>query len=104
MAVVFGVGTLAGTAVQNLIVAPDEINKERTYLQNNIDYTRMAYDLQGISVRDFVPENDLSVTDVLNNMGTFSNIRINDFEPAQQFYNQTQSIRSWRLRAYLSHG
>ena len=95
MAVVFGVGTLAGTAVQNLIVAPDEINKERTYLQNNIDYTRMAYDLQGISVRDFVPENDLSVTDVLNNMGTFSNIRINDFEPAQQFYNQTQSIRTY---------
>ncbi len=95
MVIVLAVGTLAGTAVQNLIVAPDEINKERTYLQNNIDYTRMAYDLQGISVRDFVPQSNLSMTDVLENMGTFSNIRINDFEPAQQFYNQTQSIRTY---------
>ncbi|MBQ2083523.1 MAG: UPF0182 family protein, partial [Firmicutes bacterium] len=95
MAVVFGAGTLAGTAVQNLVVAPDEINKERTYLQNNIDYTRMAYDLQDIAVRDFVPQNNLSMKDVLLNMGTFSNIRINDFEPAQQFYNQTQSIRTY---------
>ncbi|MBQ2094733.1 MAG: UPF0182 family protein, partial [Firmicutes bacterium] len=40
MAVVFGVGTLAAGAVQSLVVAPDEINKERTYLQHNIDYTR----------------------------------------------------------------
>lgn len=95
MAVVFGAGTLAGTAVQNLIVAPDEINKERTYLQNNIDYTRMAYDLQDIEVRDFVPQSNLTMKDVLLNMGTFSNIRINDFEPAQQFYNQTQSIRTY---------
>ena len=95
MAIVFGAGTLAGTAVQNLVVAPDEINKERTYLQNNIDYTRMAYDLQDIAVRDFVPQNNLSMKDVLLNMGTFSNIRINDFEPAQQFYNQTQSIRTY---------
>ena len=95
MAVVFGAGTLAGTAVQNLVVAPDEINKERTYLQNNIDYTRMAYDLQDIAVRDFVPQSNLTMKDVLLNMGTFSNIRINDFEPAQQFYNQTQSIRTY---------
>lgn len=95
MVVVFAVGTLAAGAIQSLVVAPDEINKERTYLQHNIDYTRMAYDLQNISIRDFVPENRLSTKDVLENMGTFSNVRINDFEPAQQFYNQTQSIRTY---------
>ncbi|MBO4881866.1 MAG: UPF0182 family protein [Firmicutes bacterium] len=95
MAVVFGIGTLAAGAVQSLVVAPDEINKERTYLQYNIDYTRMAYDLQDISIRDFVPQNTLTTQDVLENMGTFSNVRINDFEPAQQFYNQTQSIRTY---------
>ena len=31
----------------------------------------------------------------MNNMNTFSNIRINDFEPAERFYNQTQSIRTY---------
>ena len=95
MVAVLAIGTLAATAVQNLVVSPDEINKERTYLQNNINYTRQAYDLQDIRVEDFVPQTNLNMQDVLENMGTFSNVRINDFEPAQQFYNQTQSIRTY---------
>lgn len=81
--------------VQNLVVSPDEINKERQYIGYNIDYTRSAYDLADITVKDFAPVNGLDKTDVLKNMETFSNIRINDFEPAEQFYNQTQSIRSY---------
>lgn len=88
-------GTVAAGTVQNLIVAPDEINKESEYLENNIRYTQMAYDLQDIEIRDFQAVNTLSKDDILNNMGTLSNIRINDFEPAEQFYNQTQSIRSY---------
>ncbi len=95
MAMVLGVGTLATGAVQSLVVSPDEINKERPYLKNNIEYTRMAYDIHEIRTEDFVPRNDLSKKDVLANMGTLSNVRINDFEPAKQFYNQTQSIRTY---------
>jgi uncharacterized protein len=81
--------------VQNLVVSPDEINKESEYLQNNITFTRMAYDLQDILITDFAADNRLSKIDVLNNMDTFSNIRINDFDPAERFYNQTQSIRTY---------
>ena len=88
-------GAGAATMVQNLVVSPDEINKEREYLQNNITYTRSAYGLQDISIKDFAADNKLTKIDVLNNMDTFSNIRINDFEPAEQFYNQTQSIRTY---------
>lgn len=88
-------GTGIAAVVQNVVVSPDEINKESEYLQNNITYTQMAYDLQDISVKDFSAQNTLTKDDILNNMGTFSNIRINDFEPAEQFYNQTQSIRSY---------
>lgn len=81
--------------VQSLVVSPDEINKERDYLKNNIEYTRLAYGLDNILVKDFEAGNSLSKLDVLKNMETFSNIRINDFEPAERFYNQTQSIRSY---------
>lgn len=88
-------GTGVSLVVQNMIVSPDEINKESQYLQNNISFTQMAYDLQDISVKEFHAQNTLTKEDILNNMGTFSNIRINDFEPAEQFYNQTQSIRSY---------
>jgi len=88
-------GTAAVGTVQSLIVSPDEINKESEYLGNNIKYTQMAYDLLDIQVKDFQAVNTLTKGDILNNMGTLSNIRINDFEPAERFYNQTQSIRSY---------
>ncbi|MBR5926499.1 MAG: UPF0182 family protein, partial [Firmicutes bacterium] len=51
--------------------------------------------LKDISIRDFSPQNTLNKEQVLDNMETFSNIRVNYFEPAEQFYNQTQSIRSY---------
>lgn len=86
-------GGLVSMLVQNLIVTPDEINKEYAYLENNIEFTRYAYDLQGIEVREFPADNNLTSADIANNMQTISNIRINDYEPALKFYNQTQSIR-----------
>ena len=87
------VGSLVSLLVQNLIVTPDEINKEYAYLENNIEFTRYAYDLQDIEVREFPADNTLTSEDIANNMQTISNIRINDYEPALKFYNQTQSIR-----------
>jgi len=95
MVVVAFVGTGASTLVQNFIVEPNELSKESKYIQNNIEYTRLAYDLADIKAYDFEPNANLDKIDVLNNMETFSNIRINDFAPTEQFYNQTQSIRSY---------
>ncbi|MDO4581628.1 MAG: UPF0182 family protein [Bacillota bacterium] len=93
MIAVLILGGVATSLVQNLIVDPDEINKEYEYLENNIAFTRYAYDLQDITIREFAATNDLSLEDVLNNAETIANIRINDYEPAEKFYNQTQSIR-----------
>jgi len=94
--IMIGVGILSNVAtmlVQDLIVSPDELSKESAYLENNIKYTRYAYDLQDIEIREFAAANDLTSADIANNMDTISNIRINDYEPALKFYNQTQSIR-----------
>lgn len=95
MVVIGLLGSGAALAVQSLIVSPDELDKENKYLDNNITYTRLAYNLKDITIRDMEPDNKLNAYDVVSNMETFSNIRINDFEPAAQFYNQTQSIRSY---------
>ncbi|MBE6036225.1 MAG: UPF0182 family protein [Clostridiales bacterium] len=83
------------SAVQSLVVAPDEISKESQYLANNIQYTQHAYDLADIEIRDFAASANLTAEDINNNLGTITNIRINDFDPAEKFYNQTQSIRSY---------
>ncbi|HML36892.1 MAG TPA: UPF0182 family protein [Bacillota bacterium] len=93
MIIIGAVGTGAALLVQNLVVSPDEINKESPYLKNNIAFTNYAYDLQNVTVKNFPATNDLTKQDIANNMGTIQNIRINDFEPAKKFYNQTQAIR-----------
>ncbi len=97
MLVVTMLGTVFGMAVQNFIVSPDEINKQSQYLQNNIGFTQKAYNLDDIKIKDFPVKSNLTKQDLLNNQGTIENIRINDYEPAKQFYNQTQSIRLYYL-------
>ncbi len=89
------IGTGAATAVQNLIVSPDEINKESKFLERNIQYTQYAYGLNEVNTRSFAARNALTADDINNNPETINNIRINDFEPTEKFYNQTQSIRQY---------
>ena len=86
---------ILGTAVQSLYVSPDELNKESPYLESNIEFTQMAYGLDQVNEIDFPASEDLDAEGILENSATLSNVRINDFSPAQQFYNQTQSIRSY---------
>ncbi|MEI8216061.1 MAG: UPF0182 family protein [Eubacteriales bacterium] len=90
-------GTGISLGVQNFVVSPDEINKQSQYLQNNITFTQNAYNLNNIEIKDFPVTNNLTKQDILNNTSTIENIRINDYEPAKQFYNQTQSIRLYYL-------
>ena len=89
------VGSGAGLLVQNLVVTPDEINKESQYLESNIEFTQAAYGLDNVDTREFAASNDLTSEDISNNDETISNIRINDYEPTNTFYNQTQAIRQY---------
>lgn len=95
MIVVGLVGTGAAYLVQNFVVSPDEINKESEYLARNIEYTQYAYGLDDVNVKPFAADNTLTYKDINENTETINNIRVNDFDPAKQFYNQTQSIRQY---------
>ena len=95
MIVVGAGGYATSLAVQAFIVAPDEINKEKAYLASNIEFTQYAYGLENVEVQAFAAENNLSADVLAENVATTSNIRINDYQPVQTFYNQTQSIRQY---------
>lgn len=95
MIVISFAGSGIAMGVQYFIVSPDELSKERPYLENNIKYTRHAHNLQKIKKSPFAASNTLTKEDIVNNIGTISNIRINDFEPAKKFYNQAQAIRTY---------
>ena len=89
------IGSGAEILVQNVIVAPDEINKESKYLARNIKFTQSAYATDKVDIRDFAASNNLDANAIANNDETVGNIRINDYEPVEKFYNQTQSIRQY---------
>jgi len=95
MILVYALGVGAGTLVQSLIVSPDEINKESKYLENNIEYTRHAYGIDDVRVANFSADDSLNADAISNNEETIGNIRINDYGPVEDFYNQTQSIRQY---------
>ena len=95
MIIIGAVGIGAGYLVQNFIVSPDEINKEAQYLERNIEYTQYAYQLNDVEEKSFAADNNLTSEDIVNNPETINNIRINDYQPVNTFYNQTQSIRQY---------
>jgi uncharacterized membrane protein (UPF0182 family) len=95
MIIVSVIGNVAAMGVQNFIVEPDELSKERKYLENNIKYTQMAYNINNVEERNFKATDTLTREDIDNNKGTIENIRINDYRPTKQFYNQSQGIRRY---------
>ncbi|MGB8647546.1 MAG: UPF0182 family protein [Anaerolineae bacterium] len=81
--------------MQNFLVKPSEFSKEQPYLAYNIALTRQAYALDGIQESDY-PANDAPTTaDIQNNSDTINNIRLSDYRPLLQAYNQIQTIRTY---------
>lgn len=95
MIVIGALGTGAGILVQNMVVSPDEINKEEKYYERNIEYTQRAYQLDDVKINSFAANNELESDDIAKNNETIRNIRINDYQPVEKFYNQTQKIRNY---------
>ncbi len=96
--IMIAVGALATGGqfvVQKFIVEPDELSKETPYLERNIEYTQYAYQLDDVSTKPFTADDKLTAEDIAANSETINNIRVNDFNPTKQFYNQTQSIRQY---------
>lgn len=86
-------GTISQSLVQNFIVNPNEINKEKEYIGRNITMTNQAFGLDKIKQIDFAATDDLSFNDLEEETETVTNIRINDYRPAQTIFNQLQSMR-----------
>ncbi len=79
--------------VQRVTVSPNELDRERPYLINEIDLTRKAFGLDKIREEDFPFEGHLSYSDIQNNPETINNIRLWDWRPLEQTFNQIQAIR-----------
>lgn len=87
------VTALYPAAVQQFIVAPNEITKERPYIEYAIEFTRLGYGLDRVSEQDFPATLGLTLESLDEFSGTFQNIRLWDWRPLRQTYSQLQEIR-----------
>jgi len=81
--------------VGNFIVKPNELVRERPYIENNIQLTRNAYGLDQISRREFPAETTVAATDPADNQATLQNIRLWDWRALQDTLRQIQEIRTY---------
>ena len=78
---------------QAFVVKPNELSLETPYLNHYIDYTRRAYQLDGIQETAYPALADLTSDVIARNQDTIHNIRLWDSRPLLQTYQQTQAIR-----------
>ena len=95
LAVSIVVGGIVPSAIQRFRVLPDELNKELPYVEEHIDYTRLAYGLDAIEERPFEASPSLSNEDITQNAQTVNNIRLWDPTVLAETYSQLQEIRAY---------
>ncbi|GBF34955.1 hypothetical protein DCCM_4075 [Desulfocucumis palustris] len=79
--------------IQKFIVVPNELSREKPYLENSIEFTRKAYGLDQVESRPFPAGKTLNAEDIRQNPETIENIRLWDYRPLQQTYSQLQEMR-----------
>lgn len=90
-----GVGGIYPAVVQRFSVEPNELNRELPYVQHNLDFTRLAYGLDGVDVRPFGASTDLTANEVEANRETVDNIRLWDPGVLALTYPELQNIKTY---------
>jgi len=88
-------GNIYPALVQRFRVNPNELNLERPYIADNIEYTRIAFDLNDIQSINYDASKPLTATDLRNEPETIRNVRLWDYRPLLQTYNQIQALRQY---------
>ncbi|MDE2765666.1 MAG: UPF0182 family protein, partial [Chloroflexota bacterium] len=86
-------GLLWPSLVQRFSVQPNELERERPYIERSIAWTREGFDLARVSERPYDVADDRLAADIAANPATISNIRLWDPRPLLDVYNQIQHLR-----------
>lgn len=88
-------GNIYAQAVQSFQVRPNELARERPYIQNNINATRAAFGLDRIEEVAHPGNTEPSLQELTDNPETLRNIRLWDHDPLKSTYEQIQAIRRY---------
>ena len=89
-------GGVVPEAAQTLQVLPNQFSLEKPYIERNIHYTRLAYNLQNVKqVDDFPADQSLNSAGLAANQATITNVRIWDYNYLGKVYQQLQTIKPY---------
>jgi uncharacterized membrane protein (UPF0182 family) len=88
-------GNIYPAFVQRFSVDPAESSKESAYVERNIEFTRMAYNLDNVDSRSFDYRQDLTSEDVLDNIDNVRSARILDPEAMRGAFQLEQAKRTY---------
>ena len=81
--------------VQRLAVEPNQQGQETPYIQNNIDMTRLGFNLTGWSTASYTPGSTLTQASLTAEQPTIQNLRLWDYRPLGPTLNNMQLIRNY---------
>jgi len=82
-------------AVQKLVVSPNELERERPFIEYNIKATNLAYGTDRIADKVHPISAGLSRDDINRNAATIYNVRLWDHRPLETSYQQMQALRKY---------
>ncbi|HAC63128.1 MAG TPA: hypothetical protein DCF68_06205, partial [Cyanothece sp. UBA12306] len=88
---IMGIGV--NEIVQSAVVQPNELDRERPYIERNIALTRAAFNLDKIQIDTLNASGKLTEIELENNRLTVDNIPLWDARPLLQTNRQLQQIR-----------
>lgn len=96
LGLLFGLGVKVYPALlQKFKVAPNEMALELPYIEHNIRFTRLGYDLEKVETVPFDVNSRLTAAGIAANDATIKNIRLWDHAPLLKTYSQLQQIRTY---------
>jgi uncharacterized membrane protein (UPF0182 family) len=82
-------------AMQQFVIKPNELAKERSYLERHIAATRRAWRIDSVETRDLEGDVQLSMADIRANAPTIDNVRLWERDLLKQTFGQLQEIRTY---------
>jgi hypothetical protein len=89
------IGQIYPAVVQSFIVTPNAQTRELPFIQREIGGTRDAYGLSNVTVSSFTGDQPLTLATVQSDQVTINNLRLWDFAPLKDTYEQQQTIRTY---------
>lgn len=88
-------GAIYPTIIQRFQVAPQQLDKDRDFIANNLLMTRGAYGLDQVEVREFAASGQLDGEDIEANRAVIDNMRLWDTSVLPRTYQNFQELRPY---------